>query len=157
METRISLKYFVNGCRQASVSFLISDEMIYSRVGHKTYNHNLNGVLQSLMVINLSGVLQRCYIWSSIVLAKRRSPTVLLNLLRTLFKRSLNVNLESRMTQSFFWDATWITMLLLKIRGIVYLFCLSATNYFLNFLTRVWVKNHFPLEYSGLNYRQIII
>ena len=44
--------------RQASVSFLISDEMMFFKLGHKTYPHNLYRVLQSLMTINLAGVLQ---------------------------------------------------------------------------------------------------
>ena len=56
--------------RQASASLLISDEMMYSMLGHKTYRHNLDGVLQSLIVTNLAGVLQRCYIWSSMVSEK---------------------------------------------------------------------------------------
>ena len=78
--------------------------MMSCRFDHKTYHYNLGGVLQRLMVINLPGALQRLYIRSSmLVLAKtfcnlRRSLIALLVLLRTLFKRSLKVDLESRMT-----------------------------------------------------------
>ena len=58
------------------------------------------------MVINLPGVLQRLYIWSSMLVLGKCFPTyeevlyeVLTKvLLRTLFKRSLNVDMESRMT-----------------------------------------------------------
>ena len=34
-------------------------------------------------------------------------------------------------------------------RGMVYLICLSATNYSLNLLTKVCVKTHVPLENSS--------
>ena len=36
--------------------------MMFFKLGHKTYLHNLYRVLQSLMTINLAGVLQRFYI-----------------------------------------------------------------------------------------------
>ena len=46
----------------------------------------------------------------------------LLVLLRTVFKLSLNVKLESRMTLRWFWDVVWVTVLLFKNEGNVILY-----------------------------------
>lgn len=108
---------------------------MYCRLGQKTYYHNPKDVLQRLKMIDLAGVLQRLYIWSSMFVLGKCSVTSKMFywvIRRTLFKWSLNVNLESRMVLMCFWETVWITVLLLKIRGEWYtsfVFLLQITSW----------------------------
>ena len=49
--------------------------MRYYKFDHKTYQHNLDGVLQRVMVINLSRVLQRLYILSLLLVSAKCCAT----------------------------------------------------------------------------------
>ena len=91
--------------RQVYVSFPIPGQIMYCRLGHKTYYHNPKEFLQRLKMIDLAGVLQRLYIWSSMFVLGKCSATskkFYWVILRTLFKWSLNVNLELEL-QWYFW------------------------------------------------------
>ena len=89
------------------------------KLGHKTYHDNLDGVLQSLMVINLAWVLQRCCTRSSMVLAKCFATYGEVLLLYWFYLDDTEVRLRCCLSYSAIAENK---------RGMVYPFFLSATN-----------------------------
>ena len=73
------------------------DVRLYCKIGHKTYQHNLDGALKRLMIINLAGILRSLYVWPSMLdwakyFATYKEVLLLYCFFRTLFKWLLNVN-----------------------------------------------------------------